>query len=452
MDVTRIKIKKGLDVPLAGAPQQIIESAVPVSCVALIGADYIDMKPSMLVEQGDRVKLGQPLFEDKRNPGVLFTAPAAGTVTAINRGARRVLQSVVIEVDGDDAVDFGSHAVSALPQLARETVRDQLLQSGLWTALRTRPYNKTPAIDAVPAAIFVSALDTNPLAADPAVVLAERAEDFKNGLAVLSRLTEGELFVCKAPGSSIPLPELPSLRVAEFEGPHPAGLVGTHMHFLKPVGATRCNWHIGPQDVVAIGQLFTTGRLSVERVIALAGPVVRKPRLLRTRVGASVDQLLKGELEDIDARAISGSVLGGRRAAGWAAYLGRFDVQVSVIVENRDRELFGWLNPAGDKYSVTNVFFSALSKASRRFSFSTSTNGSPRAMVPIGSYERVVPLDILPTQLLRALLVRDTDMAQNLGALELAEEDLSLCTYVCVGKYDYAPMLRANLDQIEKEG
>ncbi|MEC9357843.1 MAG: Na(+)-translocating NADH-quinone reductase subunit A [Pseudomonadota bacterium] len=452
MDVTRIKIKKGLDVPLAGAPQQIIESAVPVSCVALIGADYIDMKPSMLVEQGDRVKLGQPLFEDKRNPGVLFTAPAAGTVTAINRGARRVLQSVVIEVDGDDAVDFGSHAVSALPQLARETVRDQLVQSGLWTALRTRPYNKTPAIDAVPAAIFVSALDTNPLAADPAVVLAERAEDFKNGLAVLSRLTEGELFVCKAPGSSIPLPELPSLRVAEFEGPHPAGLVGTHMHFLKPVGATRCNWHIGPQDVVAIGQLFTTGRLSVERVIALAGPVVRKPRLLRTRVGASVDQLLKGELEDIDARAISGSVLGGRRAAGWAAYLGRFDVQVSVIVENRDRELFGWLNPAGDKYSVTNVFFSALSKASRRFSFSTSTNGSPRAMVPIGSYERVVPLDILPTQLLRALLVRDTDMAQNLGALELAEEDLSLCTYVCVGKYDYAPMLRANLDQIEKEG
>ena len=452
MDVTRIKIKKGLDVPLAGAPQQIIEPAVPVSCVALIGADYIDMKPSMLVEEGDRVKLGQPLFEDKRNPGVLFTAPAAGTVTAINRGARRVLQSVVIEVDGDDAVDFGSHAVSALPQLARETVRDQLVQSGLWTALRTRPYNKTPAIDAVPAAIFVSALDTNPLAADPAVVLAERAEDFKNGLAVLSRLTEGELFVCKAPGSSIPLPELPSLRVAEFEGPHPAGLVGTHMHFLKPVGATRSNWHIGPQDVVAIGQLFTSGRLSVERVIALAGPVVRKPRLLRTRLGASVDQLLKGELEDIDARAISGSVLGGRRAAGWAAYLGRFDVQVSVIVENRDRELFGWLNPAGDKYSVTNVFFSALSKASRRFSFSTSTNGSPRAMVPIGSYERVVPLDILPTQLLRALLVRDTDMAQNLGALELAEEDLSLCTYVCVGKYDYAPMLRANLDQIEKEG
>ncbi|MDT0497848.1 Na(+)-translocating NADH-quinone reductase subunit A [Algiphilus sp. W345] len=452
MDVTRIKIKKGLDVPLAGAPQQIIEAAVPVSCVALIGADYIDMKPSMLVEQGDRVKLGQPLFEDKRNPGVLFTAPAAGIVSAINRGARRVLQSVVIEVDGDEAIDFGSHAVSALPQLARETVRDQLVQSGLWTALRTRPYNKTPAIDAVPAAIFVSALDTNPLAADPAVVLAERAEDFKNGLAVLSRLTEGELFVCKAPGSSIPLPELPSLRVAEFEGPHPAGLVGTHMHFLKPVGATRSNWHIGPQDVVAIGQLFTTGRLSVERVISLAGPVVRKPRLLRTRVGASVDQLLKGELEDIDARAISGSVLGGRRAAGWAAYLGRFDVQVSVIVENRDRELFGWLNPAGDKYSVTNVFFSALSKASRRFSFSTSTNGSPRAMVPIGSYERVVPLDILPTQLLRALLVRDTDMAQSLGALELAEEDLSLCTYVCVGKYDYAPMLRANLDQIEKEG
>lgn len=451
MDVTRIKIKKGLDVPLDGAPPPVIGSTKPISTVALIGADYIGMKPSMLVEEGDPVKLGQPLFEDKKNPGVLFTAPAAGTVKAIHRGAKRVLQSVVIEIGGDEAVEFPAFEASALSGLPRDTVRDVLVQSGLWTALRARPYNKTPAIDAVPAAIFVSAIDTNPLAADPAVVVSEYAEDFANGLTALSRLTEGEVFVCQAPGASLPVPALPPLRVAEFEGPHPAGLVGTHMHFLKPVSAARSNWHLGAQDVIAIGKLLTSGRLWTDRVVAVAGPVVKSPQLVRARLGASIDDLLRGELEDVDARAISGSVLGGRRAIGWAAYLGRYETQVSVIRESRERELFGWLNPAGEKFSVMNVFLSSLSRA-RKFSFSTSTNGSPRAMVPVGNYERVMPLDVLPTQLLRALLVRDTDMAQSLGALELAEEDLSLCTYVCVGKYDYAPILRANLDQIEKEG
>lgn len=451
MEVTRIKIKKGLDVPLAGAPEQTIEAAPPVSCVGLVGADHIGMKPSMLVEVGERVKLGQPLFEDKKTPGVLFTSPAAGVVAAINRGARRVLQSVVIEVDGDEAVSFESYAASALPELAREAVRDQLVQSGLWPALRTRPYNKTPPLDSVPSAIFVSALDTNPLAADPAVVIAGQEADFAHGLTVLSRLTDGEIFVSKAPAADLHLPELPQLHMAEIEGPHPAGLVGTQMHFLKPAGASRINWHVGYQDVIAIGRLFTTGQVSVERVVSLCGPVVSRPRLLRTRLGASVDQLLNNQIRDVDARAVSGSVLGGRRAAGWAAYLGRYDVQVSVIAEHRERELFGWFNPFGEKFSITNVYASALNRA-RRFAFTTSTNGSPRAMVPIGSYERVMPLDILPTQLLRALLVRDTDMAQNLGALELAEEDLALCTFVCVGKYDYAPVLRANLDQIEKEG
>ena len=452
MEATRISIKKGLTLPIAGEPDQTIDDGPEVRSVAVLGPDYVGLKPIMLVAEGDRVKTGQKLFEDKKNPGVFVTAPGAGTVKAIHRGARRVLQSVVIELDGDEAETFETHPADQLLTLERDEVQAQLIESGLWTALRTRPYSKVPAPGSAPAAIFVNAIDTNPLAPDPLRVIAEHGEAFANGLVVLSRLTDGELFLCTAPGATISVPALPQLRRAEFDGPHPAGLVGTHIHFLKPVGATRTVWHIEPQDVIAVGKLFTEGRLMTERVISLAGPVVRRPRLIRTRLGAHIGDLLAGELEEVKARAISGSVLSGRRAVGWSDYLGRYHTQVSVIAESVKRELFGWFNPAGEKFSVLNVMLSALQRGRKRFAFNTAMNGSPRAMVPIGNYERVMPLDILPTQLLRAILVHDTDQAQALGALELAEEDLALCSFVCVGKYDYGPILRATLETIEREG
>ncbi|MEQ1438072.1 Na(+)-translocating NADH-quinone reductase subunit A [Fontimonas sp. SYSU GA230001] len=450
MEVARFKLKKGLDLPIQGVPDQSVHDAPAVTTVGVVGADYIDLKPTMYVEVGDRVKLGQPLFEDKRRPGVLHTAPAAGEVIAINRGARRVLQSVVIRLDGQDEVRFKSWTEAELPALPVEDVREQLRVSGLWTALRTRPYSRVPRLDSAPAAIFVPCIDTRPLAADPAVLIKGQERDFQNGLAVLSRLS-GELYVCKAPGAAIPVPELPQIRVAEFEGPHPAGLVGTHMHFLKPVGATRTNWHIGPQDVIAIGRLFTTGRIDPTRIIALGGPQVVKPRLLRTRLGACMSELITQEIKAGESRPISGSILGGRESRGWANYVGRYNTQIAVIAEGRERRFLGWINPAGDRHSAIRVFFSAFTRG-RRMAMNTSTNGSPRAMVPIGNYENVMPLDILATPLLRALLVRDTDTAQALGALELDEEDLALCSYVCVGKHDYGPVLRANLQQIEAEG
>jgi Na+-transporting NADH:ubiquinone oxidoreductase subunit A len=452
VEKTRIKIKKGLDLRLSGAPKQVIEKAPRVSSVGLIGPDYAGMKPTMLVEEGDRVKLGQPLFEDKKNPGVLFTSPGAGTVTTINRGPRRVLQSVVVSLDGDDQETFEAHSASSLAKLDPQKVREQLIQSGAWTALRTRPFGKVPPVDGQASAIFVNAIDSHPLSGDPAVILKGDETLFKHGLQVLSRLTDGPVWLCTAPNADIPMPDSDRVRVAEFEGVHPAGLVSTHMHFLHPVSATRFNWHLGPQDVVAIGHLFTTGRIRTERVVALGGPVVKNPRLLRTRVGANIDDLLKGELKDVDARAISGSVWNGRRAGGWAAYLGRYSTQISVLPEGHRRRLFGWINPFGERFSVTRVLASALSSRDREFELDTSTNGSPRAMVPIGSYEKVMPLDILPTQLMRALLVRDTDSAQQLGVLELIEEDVSLMSFVCVGKYDFGPHLRASLDLIEKEG
>ncbi|MGB4072968.1 Na(+)-translocating NADH-quinone reductase subunit A [Pseudomonas sp.] len=444
-----IKIKSGLDLPISGVPEQRIEAARAVRSVAVLGCDYHGMKPTMAVQVGDRVKLGQVLFSDKKNPGVHFTAPGAGVVGAIHRGEQRVLQSVVIDLDGDEAVEFARYEAGQLASLEPQAVRDNLQQSGLWAALRTRPFSKVPAIDAVPSSIFVTAIDTQPLAADPALIIAEQAGAFENGLSVLARLAK--VFLCKAAGVPLPGENLPGVQVEGFAGPHPAGLPGTHIHFLDPVSVSKSVWQIGYQDVIAIGQLFTSGRLHVERVVALAGPVVEKPRLLRTRLGANLDELSAGELQPGHNRVISGSLLGGRTSRGAFAFLGRYHVQVSCLHEGNERELLHYLRAGVNKHSVLNIFVSKL-MAAKRFAFDTSTNGSPRAMVPVGNYEAVMPLDILPTQLLRYLIVGDTEMAQKLGCLELDEEDLALCSYVCAGKYEYGPILRDNLTRIEKEG
>ncbi|WP_120995689.1 Na(+)-translocating NADH-quinone reductase subunit A [Stutzerimonas urumqiensis] len=444
-----IKIRRGLDLPIAGAPTQRIESGRPVRSVAVIGFDYPGMKPTMSVQVGDRVKLGQVLFSDKKNPGVDFTAPGAGLVSAIHRGEKRVLQSVVIDLEGDEEVTFAQYGAADLDGLGDALARENLVRSGLWTAFRTRPFSKVPAIDAVPSSIFVTAIDTHPLAADPAVVIGERAAEFEAGLKVLTNLAN--VFLCKADGVSLPGEGIAKVATESFAGPHPAGLAGTHIHYLDPVSAVKSVWSLGYQDVIAIGALFTTGRLSVERVVSLAGPVVETPRLVRTRLGANLDELTAGQLQPGANRVVSGSVLGGRTAHGAFAYLGRYHVQVSCLHEGKEREMLHYLRAGSDKHSILNIYISKL-MGGKRFAMTTSTNGSPRAMVPVGNYEEVMPLDILPTQLLRSLIVGDTEMAQKLGCLELDEEDLALCTYVCAGKYEYGPILRDNLTRIEKEG
>lgn len=447
-----IKIRRGLDLPISGSPEQVIHDGPKVNSVAVIGFDYVGMKPTMAVKEGDRVKLGQLLFSDKKTEGVLYTAPAAGIVSAINRGERRVLHSVVIDIDGDEQETFARYGVNELEQLDRSAVVDNLVNSGLWTALRTRPYSKVPAPAAdAPNSIFVTAMDTNPLAVDPALVIAERSEDFINGLKVLKRLTEGAVHLCIAAGSQIAGGDVAGVQANSFAGPHPAGLAGTHIHFIDPVSTRKTVWTIGYQDVMAIGALFTTGSLDIRRIISLAGPQVEKPRLLRTRLGACLSELTAGQLKAGDNRIVSGSVLSGRNAKGDFAYLGRYHSQVSVLLEGRQREFFRYLSLGANRHSVLPIYLSSLNK-SQKFDFTTNTNGSERAMVPLGNYEKVMPLDVLPTQLLRSLIVGDTEVAQKLGCLELDEEDLALCTYVCVGKYEYGPILRSNLTRIEKEG
>ncbi|MDP2901593.1 MAG: Na(+)-translocating NADH-quinone reductase subunit A [Methylovulum sp.] len=446
-------IKKGLDLPITGVPKQIIENGNTIKSVAVLGMDYVGMKPTMMVSEGDRVKLGQVLFSDKKNPGVLFTSPGAGVVKSINRGAKRVLQSVVIELGGTDEASFTQYHESELNNLTAEQVKANLLASGLWATLRTRPYGKTPTVDSKPHSIFITAIDTSPLAADPAVIIKERGTDFTNGLTVISKLTDGKTYVCKATGAEVSTGNAP-VTTAEFSGPHPAGLPSTHIHFIDPVNIDKFVWYLDYQAVMAMGALFTTGRLNVERVVSLAGPTAKNPRLIRTRVGANANDLVAGELvDDVESRVISGSILYGHHASDWAAFLGGYSHQISVLQEGRARELFGWIVPGKDKYSALDVYLSSRDrKTDRKFPLTTSKNGSNRAIVPVGIYETVMPMDILPTPLLKALVVGDSDQAQLLGCLELDEEDVSLFTFVDPGKHDFGPVLRANLTKIEKEG
>jgi Na+-transporting NADH:ubiquinone oxidoreductase subunit A len=442
--------RRGLDIPLSGPPAGTVH-AKPVGSVALIAGDYPGIRPVLRVEEGQGVTLGQPLFEDRSDPRLRFVSPGTGTVSAVHRGAKRALQAIVVELEGEDQPAFPIVQRGRLATLPRVEILERMLEAGLWTALRSRPYGRVPPPDEVPHALFVTAMDTNPLAADPLVMIGEYRDDFADGVQALAALLDGNVYVCCAPGANLRLADHPRVVVAEFSGPHPAGLPGTHIHAISPVSAHRRAWYVGYQDVIALGRLFTTGRISTERVISLAGPAVTRPRLLRTRLGASIVDLTDGEMAQGECRVLSGSVLSGRATSDWAAYLGRYHTQITVLREGREREFLGWTMPGSDKFSATRTFLSGFLPP-RRFPMTTSQLGSPRAMVPIGGFERVVPLDLLPTQLLRAIAVGDTETAQQLGCLELEEEDLALCSFVCPSKYDYGPLLRQALTRIEKEG
>lgn len=450
----RIQINRGLDIPLAGDPEQSVHPARPVTEVALCGPDYAGLKPRLQVQKGDKVGPLQPLFIDKRDPAVQFCAPGRGTVVAINRGARRVLQSVVVELEDSPAEEsvFEGMSQEQVYRSLREEIVERLLKSGLWTAFRTRPFSQVPNSASAPQAIFVTAIDTRPLAADPRVAIRAEAEAFSDGLHVLSRLTRGTVNLCTAPDWDIPVSDVDGLHVVEFSGPHPAGLPGTHIHYLHPASLERVVWHIGYQDVIAIGKLFSAGVISFQRIIALSGASVERPRLVTTRLGASIHDLMQEEVPQPESsRVISGSVLDGRTASDNFAFLGRYHDQVSAIDEGGTRRFMGWTDILPHRYSAARTFKRKSGQRSK-IAIPTSQNGRYTGMVPMRAWEKVMPLDILPSPLFRALLVTDTEQAQALGCLELDEEDLSLCAFVCPAKIDYSLYLRLNLDQIQREG
>ncbi len=456
------RITRGLRLPIAGAPQASIEDGPPARRVALLAADYVGLRPTMHVSAGDAVSRGQLLFEDKTLPGVRCTAPAAGTVRAVNRGARRALQSVVIEPSRaeregrePEAARFGAWSGRHPSGMTGDEVRDLLLESGQWTALRARPFGRVADPATRPHSIFVTAIDTNPLGPDVAAILQGREGPFELGLEALARLTPGPVFVCTGPGQRVhaPVSAANQIRHEVFDGVHPAGTAGVHIHTLDPVDRGKVVWHIGVQDVIATGRLFRTGVLDAARIVALGGPPVARPRLLRTRIGGAVEALAAGDVDPaLEHRIVSGSVLSGRAAAGDVhGYLGRYHQQVSVLAEGREREFLGWLGFGFDTFSTIRTFAARLIPG-RRFAMTTSTNGSPRAIVPIGMYERVMPMDLLPTPMLRALVMHDVERAEELGCLELEEEDVALCTFVDPGKTDFGPHLRRALETLRTEG
>ncbi len=463
------RFRRGLSLPISGAPEQTLDDAPAPGTVAVVAADYPGMKPAMHVSPGDAVRRGQLLFEDRKQPGVRFTSSAAGTVAAVNRGAKRALISVVVRVDpGDQAGsgggDFSSYTGRHPGALSREEVEALLVESGDWAALRARPFGRTAAPGSTPKSIFVTAMSSEPFAPEADRVAEGRAGDLERGLAALARLTEGPVYLCRAPGTLAAVQASDQVRIEEFVGPHPAGAPGLHIHTLDPVDRSKLVWQIGLQDTLAIGRLFATGEPDVQRVVALAGPPVRRPRLLRTRLGASLADVTRGEIgagaevvPDDAVRVVSGSPLSGRTAIGENApadlhgYLGRFHDTVSVLEDDHGRHFLGWLQPGFGAFSRARAFASSLLPR-KSFPMTTTTYGSPRAIVPIGLYESVFPWDLQPTFLLKSLVAGDIERAEELGCLELLEEDLALCTFVCPGKTEYGPYLRDALELIEKEG
>lgn len=454
-------IRKGLTLPIEGEPSGTVTEK-QAAHVAVMALDFPGVKPRMLVQPGDTVQRGQALFEDKKTPGVFFTAPGAGTVSAVNRGARRALQSVVIALTDTEAAGkpvesdlkaFSSWSDKDVEAFSREEIRDLLVESGMWPAFRTRPFSSRADIDSVPHSIFVTAMDTSPLAPPMDALVKGREKAFATGLAAVAKLTEGPVWLCAGPDSDFIPSELPpSVRVERFSGPHPSGTAGLHIHLLDPVGRDKTVWHIGLQDLLSVGDLLHTGVLCVDRLVSLAGPGAKDPHLIKTRLGADTASLTSDEKKEGEVRVISGSVLTGRNASDDVyGYLGRFHNQISLLPEDREKVFMGWLSPGVNKFSLSRLFLSNL-LPKKSYKFTTSTHGSLRAIVAFGLYEQVMPLDILPTYLFRSLAVCDVDQAEKLGCLELDEEDLALCSFVDPGKEDFGSLLRKNLEIIEKEG
>lgn len=435
------KIKKGLDLPISGVPSSELEDSSKISTVAVLGSDYNGLKPTMLVKVGDSVSAGQKLLEDKKNPGVYVNSPANGSISSINRGDKRRFLS--IEIDCNDDVES---LVFKTPENADETLK--LIQdSGLWSSFKTRPFNRTPKIDALPKAIFVNACDTNPLSTDPFNIIKIDQDLFNLGLKTLASVFSIPIHCCYQ-NTNFDM-SIESINYHQFTGPHPAGLTSTHIHNIYPVGKNRTVWSIGYQDCISLGYLLQKNKIRTSKIIALSGENVFEPKLLRTRIGSNISSLTAGKIED-NSRLISGSVIYGHTAESAMDFLGSFHNQVSVIPNEYEEPFMSWLLPGSKIHSKLNVFLSSFIKP-KSFTFNTAMNGSDRAIVPISSYEEVMPLNIMTTQLLKALATYDLEMLIDLGVLELAEEDLALCSYVCPSKYDYSSLLTENLDLIYNE-
>jgi len=436
-----INTNKGLDLPISGAPSSEIDSSTAINSIAILGPDFVGLKPTMLVKEGETVAAGQKVFEDKKNPGVYITSPSSGVVASVNRGEKRRFLSLVIDVDDSitsklfDLNTYGSPV-------------EFLIDSGTFSYFRTRPYNRIPDVNAMPDAIFVNACDTSPLAADPHHLIQEDLDLFNAGLSFVDSINASAKTFCSYQNNAFDQ-SVENIHYNQFNGPHPAGLTGTHIHFLYPVGQNRSVWSISWQEIISLGYLLKNKQLRTHKLIALGGPCVHDPKILKVRYGSNLSELTAGAIKE-SSRVISGSILNGRTAENVMNYLGAYDNQVSVISDETNDILFNWAMPGTKLHSRMPAFLSSWLKP-KEFIFNASMNGGDRAIVPVPSYQDVMPLNILTTQLLKSLVTFDIELGEKLGVLELAPEDLGLVSYVCPSKYDYQSILDSNLEKMFEE-
>jgi len=444
-----IKLKKGFDIPIAGSAEKLIGACSYPARYGVKPVDFPGLIPKLNVKPGDNVLAGSPLFHNKVIPEIVFTSPVSGTVITVERGERRKMLEIVVERKGDEYINFVKSDPS---KLSCGEITDMLLKSGLWPAVRQRPYNVVAKPGQKPKSVFISGFDTAPLAPDYNFIIDNSPASFlRTGISAVSKLTDGKvnLVLNGNTKSSTVLTDLPGVELSYFSGPHPAGNPGVHIHHLDPVNKGEVVWIVNLQDVISIGRLFEEGIYKPERIIALTGSEVLKPQYYRMISGASVSPVVNGNVRMGNLRYISGNVLTGTKIAS-DGYLGYYDSQVTVIPEGDYFEFFGWAAPGLDKFSFSRTFASSLFPK-RNYRLDTNFHGGERAFVMTGQYEKVVPMDIYPMQLLKAILAADIDAMENLGIYEVAEEDFALCEFLCPSKIEIQAIVRSGLDLMMKE-
>ena len=442
-----IKLRKGLTIKLKGsAIKELVELPVPAT-VALKPTDFPGLTPKLSVKVDAEVKAGDALFYDKYHPEIVFTAPYGGKVISINRGERRKILEIVVETEKSAG---SAEFTKADPKsLSADKIKEQLLKSGLWPFIKRRPYGTIASPEEKPKAIYISTFDTAPLAPDYSFVLEGQMESFQTGINALAQLTEGKVNLGVAENS--PFSSVKNVEIRTFKGPHPAGNVGIQIANTSPINKGDVVWTINVQDVLFIGKLFETGKVDFSKIIALTGSEVESPKYCQTILGAPVETLVAKNLisAEYKQRIISGNVLTGTKVKT-PCYVGYYDSQISVIPEGNEFELFGWADPGFGKFSASKTYFGKLFPK-KEYVLNANLHGGDRAFVVSGQYEKLVPMDILPVQLLKAILVNDIDKMEQLGIYEVIEEDFALCEYACTSKIEVQKILRTGINTMIKE-
>lgn len=444
-----IKIKKGLTIKLKGEAEKVLSSAPRSRTFAMRPSDFHLITPKMVVKEGGKVQAGDTIFYSKSNEAVKFVSPVSGTLTKIERGAKRVITEIIIEADPQDSFkDFGILSPDAS---SAEAIKSRLLEAGCWPFILQRPYAVIADTEQEPRDIFISAFSTAPLANDIDFSLKGKEKELQAAVTALSKLTKGQVHVGVEKNGNSPFKGFKDISLHTVSGPHPAGNVGTQINKLGPVNKNEVVWTIAPQDLVIIGELLLTGKFNAERVIALAGSEVKTPKYYKTRIGSEAATFLYDSgLKDENVRVISGDVLTGTKISP-KGHLGYYSNTVTVIPEGDDYELFGWNKPVFNKISTSRALTFSWLSPNKKYDLDTNTNGEHRAFVVTGIYEEVFPLDMYPLQMLKACMVQDLDEMEALGMYEVAPEDFALTEFVCVSKQPHQQIIRNGLDLMYKE-